>query len=898
MPRTKALIALLLALVSLAAIAAPAMAGELKITEFETTASNNLAGGHPDLNTKFRLENAGDPEIAKNVSFELPRGMFGNPDVLATCSTVDFALNECSPGSQAGVITVRANYEGDPNFLLGTAPVYNVESSADETARFDFVAPTLNIPIAMPVDVLAADNYRLRFTVSGITQLAPLAAANIHFWGFPAAEEHYVERFAKGSPGKPTGCPGSEDTFCGPWAVSTQTNLPLTGNSSVCGESRVSVLKVETYQDPGNFKEEDASYEPIEKCNRQNFKPVAQAKLTTEAADTPSGIDLIVQAPQPQGKAAAPSQIRAVTLRLPEGLTINPDAADGQSACSDAEAGLGTEQPEHCSDNSKIGTIKIHSVALRHDLEGSIYFGESKPGSKYRLLIIAEEQGIRAKLIGDLLPDPETGQITAVFENLPQLPFNEYSIHLFASDRGVLATPTRCGVHVTETDLFPWNNLLPDQKAQFGVSINSGPDGVLCPGEKRPFNPRLEAGTSNSQAGGFSDFHLKLDRDDGDQFLGDLNFTMPPGLTGSLRGLTYCPEASIAVATNNFGRAEQASHSCPASSHLGSTNVAAGPGSHPFHAVGDIYLAGPFKGAPLSLVAITPALAGPFDYGVVVVRVAIHVDPQDAHVFAASDTVPSILGGVPIRMRSIQVNLDKPNFIINPTNCAPMSVGSQGIGDQGALTDFASYFQAINCSQLPFAPKFTVRQVGGRKSTRRGRDTGFRFDLQTRPGDANIKTLSVTLPPAYSIDQRHLGNLCSEKELAATSCAGRAEIGTASTETPLLDQPLSGPVYAVSGGGGLPRLAFVLNGQVNLIPRAESASAKGGLKTTVPVVPDAPIGHFVFNLQAGKQGYVRATRNLCQKPSKIKVDYTAQSGHSYSQSVRVKTPCRSGKGKK
>jgi hypothetical protein len=223
--------------------------------------------------------------------------------------------------------------------------------------------------------------------------------------------------------------------------------------------------------------------------------------------------------------------------------------------------------------------------------------------------------------------------------------------------------------------------------------------------------------------------------------------------------------------------------------------------------------------------------------------------------------VPSIIGGVPIRMRSIQVNLDKPNFMINPTNCAPMSVGSQGIGDQGALTSFSSYFQAINCDNLPFQPKFSIRELGGRKSTLRGRNPALRFDLRTRAGDANIKTLAVTLPPAFAIDQRHLGNICSEKELATTNCAGRATIGTATTDTPLLDKPLSGPVYAVSGGGGLPRLAFVLNGQVSLRPRAESKSVAGGLKTTVPVVPDAPIGHFVFNLSGGKKGYLQNTRN-------------------------------------
>jgi hypothetical protein len=275
-------------------------------------------------------------------------------------------------------------------------------------------------------------------------------------------------------------------------------------------------------------------------------------------------------------------------------------------------------------------------------------------------------------------------------------------------------------------------------------------------------------------------------------------------------------------------------------------------------------------------VAITPALAGPYDYGVVVVRVAIHVDSLDAHVFAASDTVPAIIGGVPIRLRSIQVNLDKPNFMINPTNCAPMSVVSQGIGDQGFVTSFSSYFQAINCANLPFKPKFSVQQLGARKSARRSANP------------ANISSLAVTLPPAYSIDQRHLDNICSEKELDSTQCAGKQAIGFATTTTPLLDQPLSGRVYAVTGGGGLPRLAFLLDGAVNLRPRAETKGVKDGLKTVVPVIPDAPVGHFVFNLAGGKQGYLANTRNICAAPVMVKIDYTAHNGRKYSKTVRVR----------
>jgi hypothetical protein len=324
--------------------------------------------------------------------------------------------------------------------------------------------------------------------------------------------------------------------------------------------------------------------------------------------------------------------------------------------------------------------------------------------------------------------------------------------------------------------------------------------------------------------------------------------------------------------------------------------VAAGPGGHPFHAIGNMYLSGPFKGAPLSLAVITPALAGPYDYGVVVVRVALHIDPQTAQVSAISDTVPSIIGGVPIRMRSIQVNIDKPNFTINPTNCSAFTVDSQGIGDQGTVTDFSSYFNAVNCATLPFKPKMAIRQVGGRKSTHRSSNPQMQFDLRTRPGDANIKTLSVRLPIAFAIDQRHLGNICSEKELADKQCAGRAPIGKATTTTPLLDQPLAGPVYAVSGSGGLPKLAFVLDGQVNLLPRAEtkSVTSKAGagmLQTTVPVVPDAPIGHFALTVFGGKNGSLVNTRDLCDRAAVTQVAYTAQSGKAYTENVKVKAAC-------
>ena len=885
--------ALAATLVMALAAAAPAFAAQ-PITSFSTASSSSQAGGHPDLQTSFTLAEPGVKESAMNVIFNAPEGVFGNINAVTKCQAAEFALDECPPNSQVGLITVRANYEGDLDYLLGTAPLYNVEPQANQTALIQFVVPTLQIPISIPVTVRTGTDYGLRFTVSDITQLTPLSAVDLTIWGFPASPSHQAERFPAGSPGNPAGCPGLPNAGCNPRpTIASVPNQPFTDNPTTCsGQDLVTTLDVETYQDPGNFSHAESSYPAMTACERITFKPLLQGQPTTAETDSAAGLDLNLSAQQFEGFAASPSQIKSAIVTLPEGLTINPDAADGQTSCSDAQANFGSEEAGHCPDNSKIGTISVGSPTLDGRLIGSLYFGEPKPGDQYRLFMVFDGFGIHAKLVGRVVPDPRTGRITAYFEDLPQVPFEDFDIHLFASDRGLMATPTACTVYKTDGNFFPWDEALPNIVSSQSFGLTSGPGGSECPGPVRPFKPRLVAGNSNPNAGAYSTFSLTLDRDDGDQFLGDLNFEMPPGFTGNLRGIGYCSEASIQAAAQTLGRVEQQRPSCPSSSAVGTSNVAAGPGSHPFHAVGKIYLAGPFKGAPLSIVAVTPALAGPFDYGTVVVRVALFIDPTDAHVRAVSDTVPSIIGGVPIRMRTIQVNLDRSRLMINPTNCSPFSVASEGIGDQGTVAAFSSYFQAVNCATLPFKPKMTITQLGGKGKTARSQDPSMRFDLTTRPGDANIKSLAVTLSKAFAIDQRHLGNLCSESELVKSKCAGRQAIGTAVTNTPLLDEPLAGPVYAVSGGGGLPRLAFILDGQVSLVPRAKSASTKtGALKTAVPTIPDAPIGKFRLTLFGGKRGYLVNTRSLCAAPVVSTVEYVAQNDKKLTQRVKAKSAC-------
>jgi hypothetical protein len=880
------------------AVAAPAQAAQ-PIEFFKVDTSNTESGGHPNINTSFVLPGAGEPEVAKDIEIRWPEGVFGNPQAVPRCLSDDFALNECPSYSQVGWIGVRGLYEGDPLHVFGVAPLYSMEPVGEfETARFAFTVPELNIPIVIPISVRTGSDYGLTLKVTGITQQIPLREAEIEVWGFPAAPIHDETRFPIGSPGDPSGCPGlitPNPGACDDLELPVEANIlirPLIDNPTLCTEGPLPVeLRVYSYQDPVPSTKQ-AEYPQTTNCSSQVFRPVFNVGLTTGAADAPSGLNLQLIAKQTLGLSNAPSQLRSAFVRLPEGFSVNPDAADGQTSCSDAAANFGNQLPSNCPDTSKIGTVEVISPALNGPLQGGLYIGEPKPGNQYRLFMLFDGFGIHAKLAPKIFPDPQTGQLEIAVTDLPQVPFEEFNLHLFASDRGLIATPTRCTIYPTEGEFVPWNHRVAPQTSRPNVSITSGPNGRPCPGLVRPFHPRLAAGTATPIAGAFSKFTLKLDRDDGDQFLGDLNFRMPPGLTASLRGITYCPEAAIAAAAANPGRSERGSPSCPASSEIGTTNVAAGPGAHPFHAVGKMYLAGPLKGAPMSLVAVTPALAGPYDYGTVVVRVAIFVDPIDAHVTAFSDRVPSIIGGIPIRMRSIQVNIDRPNFMINPTNCNPFTVGSQGIGDQGTVTDFTSYFQAVNCKLLPFKPRMSVRQLGKRKDTKRSRNPRLRFELRTHPGHANIKSVAVTLPKAFAIDQRHLGNICSKAQLEAEACAGRQPIGTVETRTPLLDAPLRGPAYAVSGFGKLPRLAFILDGQVKLVPQAESVSVKGGhLRTTVPVVPDAPIGYFKLDLLGGKQGYLVNTRDLCSAPVPITVQYVAQSEATFNQKVKTKIPC-------
>ena len=319
----------------------PALASQ-EIATFAVTSSDSQAGAHPDLGMSFTLDSPGSPEGARNVIVNTPEGIFGNPKAVTQCTSVEFALDRCPSSSQVGLITVYANHNGNPNRLMGTAPIFSRAPTGDQTALFSFVVPIIGVPVSIPVSVRTGGDFGLRFTVSELTQLAPLAGADITFWGFPADPVHDTDRFPRGAPDEPAGCPGVADTSClGAPVAAALLVRPLINNPSICsGEPLVAEIQVYTYQDPQHPTHKEAAYPDTTGCYGMTFKPVLQGTPTTTAADSAAGLDLTLMASQPLGKAVTPSSIRSAIVTMPEGFTVNPDAADGQGACLESAGQL------------------------------------------------------------------------------------------------------------------------------------------------------------------------------------------------------------------------------------------------------------------------------------------------------------------------------------------------------------------------------------------------------------------------------------------------------------------------------------------------------------------------------------------------------------------------------
>jgi Invasin, domain 3 len=473
----------MLALLALPAMLASSASAAEPIESFSITPSTTQAGGHPNLQTSFSLQSPGEPETAKSATLSTPAGVFANPNAVAQCTAADFALEECPVDSQAGLVTVYANHEANSDYLLGTAPVYDLEPGPEQTARFAFIVPTLDTPVTIPVSVRTASDYGLRLAIAGISEETALAGADLSLWGVPAEPAHDSERFTKGSPGNPAGCPGLADSSC--IASGNSSNLqmlPLIDNPTTCTRKALSAkLEVETYGDSTSLRE--ASFSPTTGCDQIIFNPSLNAQPTTTATDSPSGLSLDLNDLQQLSPTVLDSsELRDAAVELPAGLRINPAATELLGTCSEAQANFGSEGPAECPENSEIGTLTIESPSLSGPLEGTAYLGEAGPGDPYRIFETASGFGMNVKFVSSIFPNPETGQLIAELANLSQVPFEEFKLDLSASEPTLFITPAKCGMYEVKGTFTPWDTSLSEELASQYFGIDSGPDGAPCPG--------------------------------------------------------------------------------------------------------------------------------------------------------------------------------------------------------------------------------------------------------------------------------------------------------------------------------------------------------------------------------------------------------------------------------
>ncbi len=905
------------------------------------------AGGHPYATAtefEFPLGPSMHPEIepigypaeeVKDTVVELPPGLAGVLSGLPQCETEDLATPTsppvCDPASQVGTAVVRTSWFGELQNFFGPVPVFNMVPPPDAPARFGFSFSSTVITFTPRLG--AYPDYTLAIDAVNITESLAVNGVRIEVWGTPADPAHDRRRACPGKPAPEYVFFGPSvshpDIFGQPPCTDKYTRPPETAflrMPTSCEGPLEFKLHADSWQhpatrradgspnlsDPGWHSAPSLSHEApgypyprelwgpptaMEGCEDVPFDPSIAIGPTTPAADSPSGLD--VELAIPQGGLTDPEQIaqsdlKDISVKLPEGFTVNPSSADGLGACAPNQIELESTGAAECPDDSKIGSVRIETPALSEALEGSVYLAAQNDNpfdSLLALYVVARGSGVTVKLPGKVEADPATGQITTSFTSQPQFPFERLELHLKSGPRAPLRTPQTCGTHTTTATLTPWSGNAPVQ-LQSSFQITSGPQGGPCP--SNGFDPKLTAGTERPIGGAFSPFLLRLTRDDGSEELASVSAELPPGLLAKLAGVPYCPDSALASISGGqgTGASQLASPSCPSASQVGSVTVGAGAGSNPFYlSTGKVYLAGPYRGAPLSLAIATPAVAGPFDLGTVLVRTALRVDPESARITAVSDPLPTILHGISLDLRDVRVAIDRPSFALNPTSCDPMAIEAQISGTRGSSATRTEPFQVANCGDLLFRPKlrFALRGKG-----KRGGHPAFRATLTAKAGEANVAKASVTLPKSVILDQGHIKTICTRVQFAADSCPPGSIYGYARAKSPLLDAPLQGPVYLRSNGGerNLPDLVAALDGQIQVNLVGFIDAVRGKIRNRFEAVPDAPVSEFTLTMKGGRKGLLVNTRNICRGAGRAAVLMDGQNGKTHDTRPALKAQCK------
>ena len=914
--------------------------------DFETKgAPANLAGSHPEeMSTKVAFnvkELPGELELPdeqlKNLVAELPEGFVGNPLATARCSGPDFAdidkdtfLPACSNDSVVGVVNVSARLDERPpdDPSLGSfVPVYNLQPGPGQVAKFGFAY--LKVPITIEVQLserspFEKTPYKIIASVTNASQVIQLFGTELILWGNPSSPSHDPYRGNCLDVNKSVGTLVSNGENC-PMTLEDPPAF-LTMPRSCSGSALQSNFTVSSWEDPLDLVSEDVftfteGPEPgITGCaGLAPFEPEVSLAATGSSADSPTGIAFELDIDD-QGllsnatDARAQSDIKKVVATLPEGLVVNPALAGGLDVCTSEQIVRETASSDFgsgCPAASKIGDVAVRTPLLSEELTGSVFAAkqfDNPFGSLLALYVVIKspELGVSVTLAGRVDPDPRTGQLVTTFEDLPQIPFSHFELHFREGPRAPLIAPGLCGTYETKTVLTPWADPEAPVTKTSSFEVTSGVGGQPCP-SGIPFSPSFDAGTLNPLAGAYSPFVMRLQRSDGTQRLAGLELDLPKGLVGKLAGIPYCPDEVLAqIASQNQpgqGAAQIANPSCPAASQIGKVTVGAGAGPTPVYIdTGRVYLAGPYKGAPLSLAVVSPAVSGPFDLGNVVVRAAVYVDPETAEIRTVSDPIPTILHGIPLDVRDIQLALDRPEFIFNPTSCEESAFTGTAVSEGGATAPLNHRFQASSCSRLGFKPKLSISMLG---KTKRTGHPALKAVLKPKSGQANIARVTTVLPSSQFIDNAHIGNPCTRPQFAAGACPRLSVLGKARAFSPVLDKPLEGRVYFRSNGGEreLPDIVVDLQGQIHVtvVGFVDSVQKKGSeksrLRTTFATIPDAPVSKFELSLFGGKRGLLVNSENLCAKPRMATVKMGGQNGKANQAQVEIETSCKGKKGK-
>lgn len=899
--------------------------------EQEGGGNDTQAGSHPfQVTTTMVLNQTGtDASVAfaKDLNFKLPAGLLGNPTALPKCKLDQFYKEEvfgnstdiCPPDTAIGVALTgidSVTRQSETNPIVIETPIYNLEPEAGEPARFGFNA---GVPVLLETSVRTGGDYGVDVHVRGLSETGNFDWSQVTFWGVPGSSTHSnvrglsclkVEQERSLALG--VGEEGEE-----PCRLESNANpQPFLSLPTSCTGPLASSVETDSWVNPGVFKsfETTAPTPSLDGCDRLPFSPSISVTPDGQSGSSPTGLAVAVHVPQElvlSPNALAESNVKDTTVTLPEGVAMNPSAADGLMACSLSQINLEGDTPEACPEASKVATVAIKTPLLPNELKGYAYLAtqnENPFSSLVALYVVAQDpvSGTLVKLAGKVVPNPVTGQLVTTFENTPQLPFENFEIHFFGGERAPLATPSVCGAYTTTASFLPWTGEETQRaNAQSTFNITSGPGGSPC-ASPQPFSPSLTADTTNVQAGAFSPFTMTMSRADGQQNLRSIKLHMPPGLLGVLSSVKLCGEEQA-----NLGI-------CSEESLIGHTIVSVGVGGQPYSVTGGkVFITGPYDGAPYGLSIATPAKAGPFDVGqgpcdCVVVRAKIEVDPLTSQLTVTSDDsgpykIPTILDGIPLQIQHVNVTIDRPGFTFNPTSCEKQSITGALTSEEGATSSLSVPFQVTNCAALAFKPQFKVStQAHTSRKLGASLDVKLSYPAGSFGKDANIAKVKVDLPRQLPSELKTLQHSCPNAVFEANpaGCPAASRVGEASASTPILASALSGPAYFVSyGDAKFPELVVVLTGDgVTVQLHGETYISHAGItSSTFRSIPDVPVSSFELKLPEREFSALGANANLCKVKGGLKMPtaFTAQNGLVIKQTTKVGvTGCPKAKAKK